>query len=92
MAEPLAVTDPPTEKRTVTPAIGAPEASLTVAVTQVVVLTAVPTEVFGGAEANNAASIRCMEGAGFTRRSDEPDAEGFLYLERHLTNATLVWC
>ena len=47
-------------------------------------------EVFGGAEANNAASIRCMEGAGFTRRSDEPDAEGFLYLERHLTNATMV--
>jgi RimJ/RimL family protein N-acetyltransferase len=43
-------------------------------------------EVFGGAEANNAASIRCMEGAAFTRRSDEPDAEGFLYLERRLTN------
>jgi RimJ/RimL family protein N-acetyltransferase len=47
-------------------------------------------QVFGGAEADNAASIRCMEGAGFTRRSDEPDAEGFLYLERHLTNATMV--
>ena len=47
-------------------------------------------EVFGGAEADNAASIRCMEGAGFTRRSEEPDAEGFLYLERHLTNATMV--
>jgi ribosomal protein S18 acetylase RimI-like enzyme len=47
-------------------------------------------EVFGGAEANNAASIRCLEGAGFSRRSDEPDAEGFLYLERHLTNATMV--
>jgi L-amino acid N-acyltransferase YncA len=47
-------------------------------------------EMFGGAEANNAASIRCLEGAGFSRRSDEPDAEGFLYLERHLTNATMV--
>jgi RimJ/RimL family protein N-acetyltransferase len=47
-------------------------------------------EVFGGAEANNLASIRCMESAGFTRRSPEPDADGFLYLylARHLSNAT----
>ncbi len=47
-------------------------------------------EVFGGAEANNAASIRCMEGAGFARRSPEPDAEGFLYLARHLNNGHLA--
>jgi RimJ/RimL family protein N-acetyltransferase len=40
-------------------------------------------EVFGGAEADNAASIRCMEAAGFRRRSNEPDAEGFIYLARH---------
>lgn len=39
-----------------------------------------------------AASIRCMESAGFARRSDEPDAAGFLYLERHLTNASMVYC
>jgi RimJ/RimL family protein N-acetyltransferase len=49
-------------------------------------------EVFGGTETNNAASIRCMEGSGFTRRSHEPDAEGFLYLERHLTDATGATC
>jgi L-amino acid N-acyltransferase YncA len=46
-------------------------------------------EVFGGAEANNTASIRCMESAGFSRRSHEPDAEGFLYLARQLDNATM---
>jgi RimJ/RimL family protein N-acetyltransferase len=41
-------------------------------------------QVFGGAEADNVASIRCMESAGFTRRSDEPDRDGFLYFARHL--------
>jgi RimJ/RimL family protein N-acetyltransferase len=45
-------------------------------------------EVFGGAEPNNLASIRCMEAAGFTRRSQEPDAEGFLYFTRRLNDAT----
>ena len=45
-------------------------------------------EVYGGVEANNAASIRCMESAGFIRRSNEPDAEGFLYLARHLDKVT----
>jgi len=44
-------------------------------------------EVFGGAEADNVASIRCMEAAGFTRRSHEPDAEGFLYFARRLNDA-----
>jgi L-amino acid N-acyltransferase YncA len=46
-------------------------------------------EVFGGTEANNVASIRCLESAGFTRRSQEPDAEGFLYFARQLNNTTL---
>jgi len=41
-------------------------------------------EIFGGVEVDNVASIRCMEAAGFTRRSNEPDAEGFLYFARKL--------
>jgi len=39
-------------------------------------------ELFAGVEPQNRASIRCLEGAGFVRRSDEPDAEGFLYYVR----------
>jgi L-amino acid N-acyltransferase YncA len=39
-------------------------------------------ELFAGAEPENSASIRCLEGAGFVSRSDKPDAEGFLYFVR----------
>jgi len=41
-------------------------------------------EVFGGVETDNVASMRCMEAAGFIRRSQEPDAEGFVYFARQL--------
>lgn len=41
-------------------------------------------EVFGGVETDNVASTRCMEAAGFTRRSRQPDAEGFIYFARQL--------
>jgi RimJ/RimL family protein N-acetyltransferase len=39
-------------------------------------------ELFAGVEHDNTASIHCLEGAGFIRRSNEPDAEGFLYFAR----------
>jgi GNAT superfamily N-acetyltransferase len=41
-------------------------------------------EVFGGVETDNVVSMRCMEAAGFTRRSQHPDAEGFVYFARQL--------
>jgi RimJ/RimL family protein N-acetyltransferase len=41
-------------------------------------------EVFGGVQPENVASIRCLEAAGFARRADDPDADGFLYFARSL--------
>jgi RimJ/RimL family protein N-acetyltransferase len=35
-------------------------------------------EATGGIEADNVASVRCVEAAGFTRQAEEPDAEGFV--------------
>jgi RimJ/RimL family protein N-acetyltransferase len=46
-------------------------------------------EVFGGVETDNVASIRCMEAAGFTCRSPEPDAEGFVYFARRLSETAV---
>jgi RimJ/RimL family protein N-acetyltransferase len=37
---------------------------------------------FGGVEADNIASIRCLTKAGFRPRSTEPDFEGMLYYSR----------
>ena len=46
-------------------------------------------KVFGGVETDNLASIRCIEAAGFTCRSRQPDAEGFVYLARQLSETAV---
>ncbi|MBV8715260.1 MAG: GNAT family N-acetyltransferase [Chloroflexi bacterium] len=46
-------------------------------------------KVFGGVETDSQASIRCIEAAGFTCRSRQPDAEGFVYLARQLSETVV---